>query len=74
MIVLQENNRGSTVDTFREMIDAAGLEIVFTQGDHKELTRDCVFYFTGIVKKADASRLGGLGNPSRIKTNARPSG
>lgn len=55
VIVLQENNRGSTVETFREMIDAAGLEIVFTHGDHKELTRESVFYFIGIVKKgADA--------------------
>lgn len=51
MIVLQENNRGSTVDTFREMIDSAGLKIVFTRGDHKELTKESVFYFIGIVKR-----------------------
>jgi methylase of polypeptide subunit release factors len=51
VIVLQENNRGSTVDTFRKMIDEAGLEIVFTHGDHKELTKESVFYFIGIVKK-----------------------
>jgi len=52
VIILQENNRGSTVETFREMIDAAGLEIVFTHGDHKALTKESIFYFIGIVKKS----------------------
>lgn len=57
VIVLQENNRGSTVETFREMIGAAGLEIIFTHGDQKELTKDSVFYFIGIMKKgADAPK------------------
>lgn len=51
VIVLQENNRGSVVETFREMIDTAGLEIVFTHGDHKELTTESIFYFVGIIKK-----------------------
>lgn len=51
VIVLQENNQDSTVETFREMIDAAGLEIVFTHGDHKEPTKESVLYFIGIVKK-----------------------
>jgi predicted RNA methylase len=51
VIVLQENNRGSTLGTFREMIDEAGLNIVFTHGDHNELTPESVFYFIGIAKK-----------------------
>ncbi|MDN5003915.1 methyltransferase [Bradyrhizobium sp. GCM10027634] len=51
VIVLQENNRGSTVDTFREMIEDAGVEIVFTHGDHDKLTSESVFYFIGIMKK-----------------------
>ncbi|PJG50914.1 hypothetical protein CVM73_33620 [Bradyrhizobium forestalis] len=51
VIVLQENNRGSTVETFPELIDAAGLAVVFTHGDHKELTHESVFYFIGIMKK-----------------------
>lgn len=51
VVVLQENNRGSTVDSFRDMIEAAGLKIVFTDGDHKELTPKSVFYFIGIMKK-----------------------
>ncbi|WP_298243724.1 methyltransferase [uncultured Bradyrhizobium sp.] len=51
VIVLQENNRGSTVETFREMIEHAGLEITFTHGDSKELTATSEFFFIGIVKK-----------------------
>jgi hypothetical protein len=51
VIVLQENNRGSTVATFREMIAAADLEILFTHGDHKELTKNSEFYFIGMAKK-----------------------
>lgn len=51
VIVLQENNRGSTVETFREMINSAELEIVFTHGNKKELTEKSEFYFVGIMKK-----------------------
>lgn len=51
VIVLQENSRGSTVETFREMIERAGLEIAFTHGDSIELTAKSEFFFIGIVKK-----------------------
>lgn len=51
VIVLQENNRGSTVASFREMIDEVGLEIVFTHEDKLELTAKSEFYFIGIMKK-----------------------
>jgi methylase of polypeptide subunit release factors len=51
VILLQENNRGSTVASFREMIDESGLEIVFTHGDKQELTTSSEFYFIGIMKK-----------------------
>lgn len=51
VIVLQENSRGSTIETFREMIDRAGLEITFTDRDSKELTTRSEFYFIGIIKK-----------------------
>jgi methylase of polypeptide subunit release factors len=51
VIVLQENNRGSTVETFRGLIDSAGLEIVFTHGDKKERTEKSEFFFIGIMKK-----------------------
>lgn len=49
VIVLQENNRGSVVETFRQMIEQSGFEIVFTHGDYPNLTSDSSFYFIGIV-------------------------
>lgn len=55
VIVLQENNRGSTVETFRSMISDAGLEIVFVEGDFPHLTEKSSFYFIGIMKN-DAVR------------------
>jgi predicted RNA methylase len=53
VIVLQENNRGSTVETFRQMIEQSGLKIVFTQGDSPTLTNDSVFYYIGIMRRGD---------------------
>lgn len=53
VIVLQENNQGSTVATFRAMIEQAGLEIVFSHGEFAELTKDNVFYFIGIMRKGE---------------------
>jgi hypothetical protein len=54
VIVLQENNCGSTVETFRQMIDDAGLKIVFADGDSPELTKDNVFYYVGIMRRSEA--------------------
>lgn len=51
IIVLQENNRGSTVDTFRQMIDENGLEILFVHGDQPILTKKSSVYFIGIGPK-----------------------
>lgn len=53
VIILQENNAGSTVESFRQMIDDAGLKIVFADGDSTELTPDSVFYYIGIMRKQD---------------------
>jgi methylase of polypeptide subunit release factors len=50
VIVLQENNRGSTVETFRPMIENNGFQIAFTSGDHPALTDKSSFYFIGIVR------------------------
>ncbi len=54
VIVLQENNCGSTVDTFRDMIARAGLKIVFTQNDSPKRTPDHRFFYIGIMH-ADAT-------------------
>jgi Methyltransferase small domain len=54
VVVLQENNRGSTVQTFRQMIEQSGLEIVFTDGDQPTLTNESEFYYIGIVRRGEA--------------------
>ena len=51
LIVLQENNRGSTVETFRSMIEESGFEIFFTHGDYPILTEESSFYFIGIGRR-----------------------
>jgi methylase of polypeptide subunit release factors len=50
VIVLQENNRGSTVETFRPMIEQSGFAIAFTHGDYPKRTEESSFYFIGIVR------------------------
>ena len=58
VIVLQENNRGSIVETFRSLIEQSGLEIAFTSGDYPTLTKESSFYFIGIVRRGARPRLG----------------
>jgi hypothetical protein len=53
VVVLQENNAGSTVESFRQMIAEAGLKIVFADGDSPSLTRESVFYYIGIMRRED---------------------
>jgi len=53
VIVLQENTRGSTVESFREMVERSGLSIVFSHGDAPERTLDNRFYFIGIMRRGD---------------------
>jgi hypothetical protein len=53
VIVLQENGRGSTVESFRDMIDKAGLTIVFVHGGKPELTFENNFYYIGIMRRGD---------------------
>jgi predicted RNA methylase len=54
IVVLQENNRGSTVEVFRQMIEQSGLEIVFTDGDSPTLTKESSFFYIGIVRRGAA--------------------
>jgi Methyltransferase small domain len=53
VVVLQENNAGSTVESFRQMIEDAGLKIVFADGDLPDLTKDSIFYYIGIMRRED---------------------
>jgi predicted RNA methylase len=53
VIVLQENNRGSTAETFRDMIERAGLTILFVDGGAPERTPFDHFYYIGIARAGD---------------------
>ena len=54
VIVLQENNRGSVVETFRPMIEKSCLDILFTSGDRSTLTKESSFYYIGVAKRRAA--------------------
>jgi len=69
VLVLQENNRGSTAETFRPMIEAAGLTIVFVHACAPERTQDDRFYYIGIMRRDDIApdwvrRLAEAANPA----------
>jgi methylase of polypeptide subunit release factors len=53
IIVLQENSLGSTAETFREMIEAAGLTIVFVDGGAPQRTLNSPFYYLGIMRRGN---------------------
>jgi 16S rRNA G966 N2-methylase RsmD len=53
ILVLQENNRGSTVETFRPMIEASGLAIVFVHDAYPQRTADSHFYYLGVMRRGD---------------------
>lgn len=54
VVVLQENNEGSTPDTFAPMIAEAGLKVVFVQNASKARTARSVMFYLGIMRSADA--------------------
>jgi len=52
--VLLENNRGSTAETFRGMIEAAGLYILFVYNCEGQRTPYTRTYYIGIARRGDA--------------------
>jgi Methyltransferase small domain len=54
VVLLQENNSGSTVETFREMIDRSGFSIVSVHGCEPRLTPYTRFYYLGVMRKGEA--------------------
>jgi len=54
VMVLQENNAGSTPETFSAMIADAGLKTVFTQGASPTRTADSRMFYLGIMRPGDA--------------------
>jgi hypothetical protein len=53
VVVLQENNIGSTADTFAAMIAQAGLKTVFVQNCIPQRTAEDHFYYVGIMRAGD---------------------
>jgi methylase of polypeptide subunit release factors len=53
VIVLQENNLGSTAERFRNMIEEAGLSIAFVHGCAGQRTPYPRFYYIGILRRGD---------------------
>lgn len=54
VIILQENGAGSTADSFRDMIEQAGLEIIFVQGGAPQRVPLGGIYYIGIKRAGDA--------------------
>lgn len=52
--IILENNRGSTAETFRGMIEAAGLSIVFVHNCEGRRTPYTRTYYLGIARQGDA--------------------
>lgn len=79
VVVLQENNQGSTIDSFQQMIGDSGLDIVFLDGHSPTRTRDSEFYYIGIMRRGDVapawalSRVERVVDPSQSKLLWRPS-
>jgi SAM-dependent methyltransferase len=70
MIVLLENNLGSTADTFREMIEAVGLSIVFVHNCEGRRTPYPRIYFLGIGRRGDTAPAWALAAGTRRQVAA----
>ncbi len=46
-------SRGSTVESFRDMIEQSGLTIVFVHSGQPELTVENNFFYIGIMRRGD---------------------
>lgn len=68
IVVLLENNRGSTAETFRSMIEAVGLHVVFVHNCEGQRTPYTRTYYIGIARRGDAvpawARLAAQSRPS----------
>lgn len=55
VIILQENNAGSTAETFRGMIEQAGLEVLFVQGCAPQRMPDGRIFYLGVKRSGDVA-------------------
>jgi hypothetical protein len=53
LVLLQENNAGSTAEDFRPLIEAAGLSLLFVSGGEPVRTPELHIYFIGISTAGD---------------------
>jgi SAM-dependent methyltransferase len=53
VVLLQENNAGSTVEDFRPLIEEAGLSVAFVSGGEPVRTQTFRMYFIGIMRRGD---------------------
>ena len=53
VIVIQENNRGSTAETFRAMIERSGLKIIFVDRGAPQRTATDAFCFIGVMRAGE---------------------
>jgi methylase of polypeptide subunit release factors len=54
VILIQENNHGSTAETFRQMIEEAGFSIVLTHNCEARITPYSRIYYLGIMRTGEA--------------------
>ncbi len=54
VILIQENNCGSTVETFRPMIEDAGLSMVLAHGCEPRITPYTRIYYLGLMRRGEA--------------------
>lgn len=65
VILIQENNHGSTVETFRRMIEEAGFSIVFTHNCEPRITPYTRIYYLGVMRRGEAAPDWLVGNASK---------
>lgn len=65
IIILQEQNTESTAETFRPMIEKAGLNVEFAIGGEPQRTSRSRLYFVGITRPGDPRPAWTLGPGSR---------
>lgn len=53
VILIQENNHGSTAETFRPMIEEAGFAIVLIRNAEPQLTPYTRYYYLGIMRQGE---------------------
>jgi predicted RNA methylase len=53
VILIQENNQGSTAETFRAMIDDAGLSLVAAHGGEPRVTPYTRIYYLAVMRRDD---------------------